>query len=54
MSLNKKIKENSLDWRKKDYQDSTTKSGGDGYPKPINIKIVSVGNKRRHSLIHAY
>lgn len=47
MSLNRKIKENSLDWHKKDYQDATSKSGGDDSLKPVNIKTAQIGNKRR-------
>lgn len=50
MSLNRKIKENWLDWHKKNYQDSTSKSGGDDFPKSVNVKTAQTSQKMR--LIH--
>ena len=50
MSLNRKIKENWLDWHKKNYQDATSKSGGDDFPKSFNVKTAQTGKKMR--LIH--
>lgn len=48
--FNRKIKENWLDWHKKNYQDATSKSGGDDFPKSINVKTAQTGKKMR--LIH--